>query len=262
MVARSNPDALAELEEERKFLLRSLADLEREFTAGDVDDVDYLELKDGYTVRAAHTLRAIESGRASLVPKPVVNWRRRAVAAIAAVALFGGIWWALSASSAQRIPGAQITGADPRSERQQLLAQARQVQFEQPGAAAALYAEVLKLEPENVEALTYRGWTLALDTTRLTDPEAVGTQLREAIDSLKLAVETDPADPEPHCFLGIIQVRFLGDTAGGREDLETCLAGNPPADVRALIEGLLAEGIVPGTIPSGDTPVSTNPAKG
>jgi tetratricopeptide (TPR) repeat protein len=240
-LTRTNPDALAELEEERKFLLRSLADLEREHDAGDVDDVDYQELRDGYTVRAAHTLRAIESGRAALLPTPAVNWKRRAIAAGLVVALFGGTWWALSESSAQRIPGAQITGADPRSERQQLLAQARQVQFEQPGAAAALYAEVLKLDPENVEALTYRGWTLALDTTRLTDSEAAAEQLVEAIDSLDQAVELDPDDPEPRCFLGIIQVRFLDDPDGGRADLETCLAGNPPADVRGLIEGLLAE---------------------
>ncbi len=164
------------------------------------------------------------------------------VAAVAVVGLFGGVWWALTESSAQRIPGAQITGADPRSERQQLLAQARQAQFEQPGAAAALYAQVLELDPSNVEALTYRGWTLALDTRSMADSEAAAAQLREAIDSLNLAVKTDPADPEPHCFLGIIQVRFLDDPAGGQEDLEICLAGNPPADVRSLVEALLTKG--------------------
>ena len=32
-----NPDRLAELEEEQRFLLRSLSDLEREYEAGDVD---------------------------------------------------------------------------------------------------------------------------------------------------------------------------------------------------------------------------------
>ena len=33
-------DRLAALEEERRFLLRSLTDLEREHDAGDVDDLD------------------------------------------------------------------------------------------------------------------------------------------------------------------------------------------------------------------------------
>ena len=38
-----DPDALAALEEERDFLLRSLQDLEREYAAGDVDESDYVE---------------------------------------------------------------------------------------------------------------------------------------------------------------------------------------------------------------------------
>ena len=35
-----NPDERTELEQERTFLLRSLADLEREHDAGDIDDAD------------------------------------------------------------------------------------------------------------------------------------------------------------------------------------------------------------------------------
>ena len=47
-------DRLAALEEERRFLLRSLNDLEREHDAGDVDDLDYQSLKDGYTIARRH----------------------------------------------------------------------------------------------------------------------------------------------------------------------------------------------------------------
>ena len=68
-----NPDRLAELEEERRFLLRSMTDLEREHAAGDVDEVDYRELKDGYTVRAAATLREIDDGRRALPAKPAAG---------------------------------------------------------------------------------------------------------------------------------------------------------------------------------------------
>ncbi|MBA2386613.1 MAG: hypothetical protein H0V69_05910, partial [Acidimicrobiia bacterium] len=50
-------DALADLEEERRFLLRSLRDLDREFEAGDVERDDYDTLRDDYTVRAATVLR-------------------------------------------------------------------------------------------------------------------------------------------------------------------------------------------------------------
>ena len=59
-------DRLAALEDERRFLLRSLTDLEREHDAGDVDDLDYQTLKDGYTVRAAAVLRQIDEGRGDL----------------------------------------------------------------------------------------------------------------------------------------------------------------------------------------------------
>ena len=61
-----DPDALAALEEERDFLLRSLEDLEREHAAGDVDDSDFEELKDDYTARAAAVIRAIEDRTAAV----------------------------------------------------------------------------------------------------------------------------------------------------------------------------------------------------
>ena len=58
-----NPDRLAELEEERRFLLSSIRDLDREHAAGDVDEADYCALRDGYVARAAAVLREIEGGR-------------------------------------------------------------------------------------------------------------------------------------------------------------------------------------------------------
>ncbi len=69
-------DRLAELEEERRYLLRSLKDLEREREAGDVDEDDYRTLKDGYTVRAASVLRQIDDGRRALGPPPKNQNRR------------------------------------------------------------------------------------------------------------------------------------------------------------------------------------------
>ncbi len=230
-----NPDRLAALEEERRFLLRSLADLEREFEAGDVDEVDYRELRDGYTVRAAATLRAIDEGRAALPPRPPANWPRRIGTGAFVVLLIGVVWWALSASSAQRLPGQEITG-DPADERQLVLAQARAVQAQQPAAAAALYQEVLDDEPDNVEALTYRGWTLTLSALGGSDPEEIDTTLREAIDLLAAAIEIDPSYPDPHCFLGIVQGRFLGQPDAALPFLDECLALAPPADIRGLVE--------------------------
>ena len=50
---------LAQLEEERDFLLSSLSDLEHEFSAGDIDEGDYFSLRDSYTARAAVLIRDI-----------------------------------------------------------------------------------------------------------------------------------------------------------------------------------------------------------
>ena len=53
---------MSALEEDRDFLLRSLEDLERERDAGDLDESDYLSLREDYTARAAAVLRALAAG--------------------------------------------------------------------------------------------------------------------------------------------------------------------------------------------------------
>jgi cytochrome c-type biogenesis protein CcmH/NrfG len=244
-----NPDQLAELEEERKFLLRSLVDLEREHAVGDVDDVDYHELKEGYTVRAAATLRAIDEGSSTLPQKPPPNWRRRGLIAGGTVAAVLVIWWALAAWSAERTPGQQLSGLDPRSQQQQLMAQARALQFQSPGEASELYAQVLADDPDNVEALTYRGWTLALAAVQRggatssdeSADDTVVTELRESIDSLRQATELDPTYPDPKCFLGIVNFRILRQAEAAQPWVEACLAANPPADIRDLVQGMNEE---------------------
>ena len=233
-----DPDRLAALEEERRFLLRSLADLERENVAGDVDEVDYRALKDGYTVRAAATLRAIEDGHLALAARPPADWRRRLIAAGAVVVSIALVWWALTASSAQRLPGQEISGRDPRDELQVLMSQARAIQVRDPASAAAIYAAVLEQEPTNVEALTYRGWTLALSVIGETDPETDPPVIAEASESLLMAIEIDPTYPDPFCYLGIVRYRFYGEAELALTLLDGCLAGGPPADVRGIVESL------------------------
>src|SRR5690606_392728 len=86
---RPGDEIPAPLQEQRAFLLRSLEDLEREYAAGDVDEVDYRSLKDDYTARAAAVIRAIEAGRAAAAePAPPPAPRRRLVVVVAAVVAF------------------------------------------------------------------------------------------------------------------------------------------------------------------------------
>lgn len=63
------------LEEDRDHLLRSLRDLERGWEAGDLEERDYLALKEDYTARAAAVLRAIEASAAP-PPAPPPFWHQ------------------------------------------------------------------------------------------------------------------------------------------------------------------------------------------
>ena len=103
-----NPDRLAELEEQRRFLLSSIRDIEREHDVGDVDDHDFHALRDGYVARAAAVMREIEDGRSSLPPKPTSQWWRRPALIVGtlAVALALGVFVARSAG--QRLPGSVV----------------------------------------------------------------------------------------------------------------------------------------------------------
>ncbi len=237
----TNPDRLAELEEERRFLLRSLADLEREHDAGDVDVDDYQTLRDGYTVRAASVLRSIDEGRSSAPRPPAGNWRRHLVVAVVVLVVAGGLGWFVARSSGQRLAGQELSGLDPRDEIQVLLAQARAVSLEDPAQAAALYGEVIGRDPDHVEALTYYGWTTALTAATTSDAQAAGELLLDAVTQLSRATELDPSYPDPFCFLGIVEYRFLGEAEVALPNVDKCLAGGPPADVRDLVEGLRAQ---------------------
>lgn len=231
-----NPDRLAELEEERRFLLRSLDDLEREHEAGDVDEADYATLRDGYVARAATVLRAIDEGRAALPPK-----RARRPAVVAAwvvgtlvVAVVAG--WAVAASSGQRLAGQTMTGVQPADEVTVQLAEARRLLGTDPGGAIRAYQRVLELEPRNAEALTYSAWLVVLDGRERGRPE----QVTLGIDTLRRAASADPAYADPRCLLAVALARLAPepDLDGARAEIDACLALDPPAEMASLAEGL------------------------
>lgn len=233
-----NPEQLGELEEERRFLLQSLVDLEREHEAGDVDDHDYRTLRAGYTARTAQVLRDIEAGRDRPRRSPRLPARRWLVgAAVAAVlAVLAGV--ALARSVGERQPGQVITGGqvDEVAER---LSRARQLLDVDPSASLALYREVLELDRNNVEALTYSGWLIVLEG-RAQQSDAIVVQGAEV---LAAATALDPLYPDAICLLGVAYGAMLTtpDIAKARPAVDSCLAGDPPASVRGLVESLQAE---------------------
>ena len=144
-----NPDELALLEEERRFLLRSIDDLDREYAAGDVDDADYTAVRDGYVARAAAVLRQIEDGTAALPEAPRKRWGRIAAWSVGVMAIAALSAWLVVINSGQRVTGQTMTGGQAVDEVSAKLAQARSLLGTDPGGAITLYQEVIAVEPGN-----------------------------------------------------------------------------------------------------------------
>ena len=139
-----DPDALATLEEQQRFLQGSLRDLEREHDAGDLDDVDYATLKHDYEERLG---RGHARGRRGAGGVRGGRDARRAQARTAAIvagvivfALLCGFFVARNAG--RRDPGNTITGditQTAREQNTQCLTEAR----DDPSKAISCYTSVL-----------------------------------------------------------------------------------------------------------------------
>jgi hypothetical protein len=232
-----NPDRLAELEEERAFLLNSIRDLEKELGAGDVDEHDYRTLRDGYVARAATVLREIDDGKAALPPKPVRPLWRRIAIPVATVVVAVALGIAVSQYAGQRLPGQTLTGGQPADKVSQLLAQGRSLLNSDPTGAVTAYQGVLELEPDNVEARTYSGWLVVLTGQQASNDE----QIQQGIELLKDAAALDATYADPHCLLAVATGRFLAtpDVETAKEQGQLCLDANPPRDMVPMIQGLL-----------------------
>jgi hypothetical protein len=228
---------LAALEEERDFLLRSLADLEREHDAGDVDEHDYASLKDDYTVRAAATLRAIESRQATLDAVRAPRSRSRTwagVAIVAVLALSLGIF--VAASAGRRGAGDSLSGDVRQTTRDQVL-EAQQLMGTNPSQALERFEEVLQTSPDNVEALTWKGWLLYLSSRSATDPKDRDSLAGLGLVSLSRAIDLDANFPEARIFRAVAY-KNLGQPDAAAADLALVPAEAVPVDMRSLVDGV------------------------
>lgn len=249
-----DPDALAALEEERRFLLRSLNDLEREHDVGDVDDADYHTLKDGYTARAAVVIKAIDEGRQAFARRPRRN-RGRIIAWSAVVLVFAvGAGLFVAHIAGQRLPGQTVTGGvaeDTNSE----LAAARSLLGSDPTKSLALYTQVLQVDPDNVEARTYAGWLLSIQAGE----RGNATLVKQAESLLDDAIRLGPARADAYCFKAVVSQRYLHDPKTAKTALAACEARHPPSDVAALIGSLGQEidAALASPSPASSTPASS-----
>jgi tetratricopeptide (TPR) repeat protein len=94
--------------------------------------------------------------------------------------------------------------------------------------AIKLYEAVLKEDPNQPEALAYRGWLLHL----------AGVD-QQALDSITKAVQVDPSFPDAHFFRGEVLCTFSHDQAGAVAEYQKFLASNPSADFQSLVSDRL-----------------------
>jgi len=228
MATQLDPDALATLEEQGRFLQRSLSDLEREHDAGDLDADDYATLKHDYEARLAVVTRAIDEGHAELAANRRTSNPPRTAAIVVAVIVFALICgFVVARTAGRRDAGNTITGDIGQTARErntQCLNEAR----DDPSKAVGCYTSVLADAPQNVEALTYRGWV------RFVSGDVQG------IADLHQAVQLDAKYPDVHAFLAIVLFR-AGCVTDAQAELQRLDALNPSPLITGQVASLRTE---------------------
>ena len=224
----TSPNTSTPLEEERDFLLRSIKDLDAEYEAGNIDEANYHELRDDYTVRAADAIRALENHK----PVPVAAGRSKGKLAgiIAGVVLFAvGAGYLMAQASGERGADDALTGNLDESLRDQIL-DCEQLGFAQETLEALkCFDVVLAEDPQNVEALTYRGWFLALaarNAAELGDEANAVELFGSAQASLTKAISIEPTYPDARALRGVLyswlgQGELACDDFTALDDLKT-----------------------------------------
>jgi hypothetical protein len=262
-------DDLADLHEQRRFLLRSIEDLDRELAAGDLDQADHAVLRADYTARAAEVLRRIEHGGA-IPPEPVPGLpagvpagappdgsgaapprsaarprvgltRLVTVAAVVATAVGAGLFVARSAG--ERTEGALLTGGDrvtrattaEQDAALRLLQSARDNLTTDRLAAIQDFDSAWKLDPTLVEAPTYAAWLLRLVAQGVEDTGQRALFIDGARRRLDEAVAADPNYPDARAFRGILRLRDLDDPVGADQDFTVLASLDPPEEIRQLV---------------------------
>lgn len=273
---RIDPDALASLESERDFLLRSIADLETEREAGNLDDERYRALKDDYTARAAAVLRSIEESQEAaapaLAPAPVVRKRRLLTGGAVLVFVIVAAL-ALAAASGERREGQTITGnAQGASQSDEMPVADRKAALERqiaehpddpaahivyarflietsdpngggawpPPEAVKSYLKAAQLDPKNPEANAYAGWTLFLATQNSeADPKTTAELVDRALVRLDAAVAANDRYPDGVFFRGMVQLRGKNNPKAAIPDFERYLVLVPEGQFHNQVKQLL-----------------------
>jgi hypothetical protein len=216
---------LSRIDQEQLFVRRSLADLDAERAAGDIDERDYEEL------RAAYTARALKPPVAS-PSSPRKNTRAAYVifGAIAGVGILVGVLLAHNAGT--RLPGDNVSGQTPTSPAAKLDAEAQQqIQKSDIVGAIKTFDAALRLDPKDAQALAYKGWLLRLAGSQAKNADLVDRGLA----SIRQAEAANPSYPDAHFFAGETLLRDKADPRGAIVEFEQFLADDPSSSLAAEV---------------------------
>jgi cytochrome c-type biogenesis protein CcmH/NrfG len=217
--------------DDREFIERSLADLEVERAAGDLSDDDYADL------RARYEARLSRSGTEQ--PRRAARSGRRAVLVTLVVVLVVGVGGGLAVArwSGSRDPGTTVTGSVPSTSAQQLAKAATLASEGKVLDALKVYDAVLAENPEDVRALTYKGWLLRNVGVESGEPDLA----TKGVQYLDQATDIDPTFAEAWLFRGIVFLRDDNDLEKATNALKLALSSDPIPEVASAARELLAE---------------------
>jgi tetratricopeptide (TPR) repeat protein len=157
------------------------------------------------------------------------------VVVVAVIAVGAGIGVAVSSGS--REPGEQVSGKTITSHDEQMAQAATRFQEGDASGAVAIYQALLEEDRDDVEALTYLGWTLRNYAIQQDDDRVADA----AVGYIEQATQIDPDYPEAWFFRGIIYLRDENDPAKAADALKLALANDPIPEIESAARELLAE---------------------
>jgi tetratricopeptide (TPR) repeat protein len=261
---RLDPDRLAELEEQRDFLLRSLRDLEREHDAGDLTDEDYETLRDDYTARAADALRALEDEQAAFAAARPERSVGRTVAWVAATAVFALVAGLVAANAmgARKAGESASGGVSVKQTPSQRATECSTQMQTDPDGTFECFQDILEDDPNNPVALTWSAWQLSLSADSFSEPDRSNARALAAV-RLDAAVESDPNYSYARAFRAVVAYRN-GRYADAQRYLAEFRERNPSAQAAQVIEQMDLEARIEQAIaeegPVGTTTVPTGGA--
>jgi cytochrome c-type biogenesis protein CcmH/NrfG len=261
------------LEEERSFLLRSLADLDAEHADGNVDDGTFARLHADYTARAARVIHRLDGDPVDTTDADAdadaPSTRRRILVGggVVAFAVLAGL--ALAYGLGARLPGQTITGRQSETAAELAAARLRGLRdavdaapddpaarielargllgAQQGAAALRQFREAARLDPENPEPFAYSGWLIRL--------QGFPDQGLTLIDK---AIEVAPDYPDARFFRGVILLRDRSQPDAAIGEFQRYLVAAPDSPLAPQVRQLLAQAVEADT--SGSTTPTSTPA--